>query len=684
MKIVGTVCAAIVLLVSSFCAARDIVVEKLPPDRLPQEIDRVPFTSYQESLSRLQFALLKTRFPDGWPRVCADAFEALSRGDEDLGEQRLLELMAQDENEGFAQLAGYVYGMLLKNQERYRELAALDPNDEATRTLGALPTGSLTTAATPVSDFLDRERLGIPEVEVQINGRREIFFFDTGMDRTMLSASKARKYGVRILDGALDVRAGTSIASQTRFGVVDSLKVGNLVFRDHTVMVVPDENIPTVTLADGSTFRIDQGLGWNAIMKGRAVLDFPHGTFRFTASTPDRTGEPDFFWIEFPLVHLVAENGQTLLFGLDTGSVATSLLKPVLDRLDFPDLETKPLKSTSVGGAASYTGFVVPRFAFILDDYLVSLPDVAEDNCTVSEFVQVDGILGSDVLRDFTVTIDYPDHRFAISRTTADGEPDWPEVFGYAPSEVATIEIGDYGFPFIPVTIGDVAVKLPFDTGNMVGVSVNEELYDGLELTTLRTYDRLDGAGRRVGTLRVGEARQVVALGRDVGRKTIYEIDDETLPGLFGPADLGASHFTLDYRTRRLAAGSSRLPREIPGYRAVPLVRSERNPTLILVRGSVAGREIVIELDTGKSRTVVNPDLAAELGLEPARHGVRIDSLRIGELTFAVPSAKEVDQTDIDAGLPDPILAGVGSDILSRFVWTVDYASGTLWMPAGP
>ena len=34
-----------------------------------------------------------------------------------------------------------------------------------------------------------------------------------------------------------------------------------------------------------------------------------------------------------------------------------------------------------------------------------------------------------------------------------------------------------------------------------------------------------------------------------------------------------------------------------------------------------------------------------------------------------------------DPALSDPILAGVGSDVLSRFVWTVDYEVGVLWVP---
>ncbi|NIR50999.1 hypothetical protein GWO43_20530 [candidate division KSB1 bacterium] len=102
---------------------------------------------------------------------------------------------------------------------------------------------------------------------------------------------------------------------------------------------------------------------------------------------------------------------------------------------------------------------------------------------------------------------------------------------------------------------------------------------------------------------------------------------------------------------------------------------------LILVRGTIEDREVLLELDTGKSRTVINPTLASALALERRPQGVTINSLRIGDLSFEVLSAKEVDQTAIDPDLPQPILAGVGSDILSRFVWTVDYDAGVLWIP---
>jgi hypothetical protein len=241
--------------------------------------------------------------------------------------------------------------------------------------------------------------------------------------------------------------------------------------------------------------------------------------------------------------------------------------------------------------------------------------------------------------------------------------------------------VGDFGYPYVPVRIGGTRLMLPFDTGNMVGTSVSSDLFDQMGLTADGSYDRVNSAGEIVASLRVVEAVEVSVLGRDVGPTPVYELDHPRLPGLVGPTLIGGGHFTLDYESRRMGLGVARIPQTVPGFRQVSLVSSTRHPMLILVRGTIEGRGVLLELDTGKSRTVINPVLASDLALKRVPEGVAISNLRIGGLSFEVPSAKEVDQTAIDPALPEPILAGVGSDILSRFVWTVDYEAGVLWIP---
>jgi hypothetical protein len=260
-------------------------------------------------------------------------------------------------------------------------------------------------------------------------------------------------------------------------------------------------------------------------------------------------------------------------------------------------------------------------------------------------------------------------------------DPPWLETFGYSPGDIHLIEIGEFVYPYISVTIGEASTMLPFDTGNMVGISVSSALFERLELATVDTYDRLDSKGDVIATLRVGQPQNVEVLDLDIGSQRIYELDHSSLSGLVGPGFLKDLRFTLDYGSRRLAISNTPLPDSINGYRGIPLVRSDRHSTLIIVEGSVNGREILLELDTGKSRSVIHPGLAAELELKPSSGGFRIGDLRIGDLSFDVPDAKPVDQTAIDPALPEPIMAGIGSDLLSQFVWTVDYAAGILWVP---
>ena len=260
-------------------------------------------------------------------------------------------------------------------------------------------------------------------------------------------------------------------------------------------------------------------------------------------------------------------------------------------------------------------------------------------------------------------------------------EPTWPEAFGYLAPEVHGIEIGARGFPYIPVEIDGKRLELLLDTGNMVGISLSSASFDRLGLSADRSYERLSSAGKPSGRLRVAEAVDAVVLGHDLGPVPVYELDDSTLPGLVGPDSLPVGHFTLDYASRKMGSSQRRLPDAAPGFRRLDLQRSSRHPRLVLVRGEVEGREVLIELDTGKSRTVIHPELASRLGLARNRHGVVIESLRLGDLELAVKSAKEVDQTGIETGLPEPILLGLGSDVLSRFVWTVDYDGGALWIP---
>jgi hypothetical protein len=87
---------------------------------------------------------------------------------------------------------------------------------------------------------------------------------------------------------------------------------------------------------------------------------------------------------------------------------------------------------------------------------------------------------------------------------------------------------------------------------------------------------------------------------------------------------------------------------------------------------------VTIQVDTGKSRSTVDPELATRIGLARTRLGVSLPQLVLGHVTVTTESAKLVRLAEIDPAVSPPIQIGLGSDTLAGFVLTVDYRGGCL------
>jgi len=259
-------------------------------------------------------------------------------------------------------------------------------------------------------------------------------------------------------------------------------------------------------------------------------------------------------------------------------------------------------------------------------------------------------------------------------------QPAWVQGFGYARSALNEVEIGAYGYPFIPVVMSGDTVLLAFDTGNMAGLTLSSDLFTRLNLPCSDAWDRLDSAGEVVSTGCTALGVRASLLGQEYDSLRVLEFFHETLPGLVGPGLLPGSRFTIDYVAGLLACDSLASPASVRGFTGIPLVRSGRHPHLILVEGEVNGRPALIEIDTGKSRTTVDRTWVEESRLEETETGVALEQVTLGPLTWSVESARVVNTSGISEGLPGRISVGIGSDLLRDFVVTVDYARSMLWV----
>lgn len=268
------------------------------------------------------------------------------------------------------------------------------------------------------------------------------------------------------------------------------------------------------------------------------------------------------------------------------------------------------------------------------------------------------------------------------ARAASAQSPWWLDSLGYTAAQVSAVRVAADGFPYVPVRIDGTELWLLFDTGNMVGLTVRAAEFERLGLVQIGSVRRRDSSGDLVGAYRIGRAAAVEALGTTVRDAAVHEFQHPRLVGLFGPPDVPGNRFTLDYRGEMIAVGETPLPVTAIGRYATRMVRSDRHPRLIVVEARARGETVLIELDTGKSRTVVDPTWAASVGLDVGgRDTVAVGDVRLGETRFHVTNAKPVSLSAIDPDLPAPLVLSLGSDTLSRFVVTVDYAAGVvlLW-----
>ncbi len=246
----------------------------------------------------------------------------------------------------------------------------------------------------------------------------------------------------------------------------------------------------------------------------------------------------------------------------------------------------------------------------------------------------------------------------------------WQKSLNYEDRDLYPISVGKYGFPLVKVTVNGRELDLVWDTGNMAGLLLSPTVIQGLGLPVAGEQTFYTSAGDVAGTYPSYRIDQLKAFGGTLKDERAYECQGD-LNGLIGPRFVLSGRFTLDYRRKLIAVSGTPLPAPVKGR--LPMVICPQYPGLILVHGSVKGQEVLIEIDTGKSRTAVDPAMVNLLRLPKAANGYRIGEIKLGSHKFAVPAAKEVSFQGLSRQLPEPIMLGIGSDVLAKVVLTVDY-----------
>ncbi|HUO85718.1 MAG TPA: aspartyl protease family protein, partial [Thermoanaerobaculia bacterium] len=247
----------------------------------------------------------------------------------------------------------------------------------------------------------------IPRVEVILNGvgRRE-GVIDSGAVFTILGETVAAESGVRFLGdfrGTLIGLLGEPIP--VRFGILDSLSVGDFTVSNVPVAVIADHQLQFFVM-QRTPFEIEILLGTNLLKDLRVDLDFPERRLAFEPKDPasEPRGDQNLFFVELqPMIHVSINRKGWFLFLLDTGSEITFLNQ---ERLR----ETSVRNWTQLHGAALQGLGGSRKVGEKLRDVELAVAGWAGAFGELPLYgsrSQAFGILGENFLQQFRVVIDF-------------------------------------------------------------------------------------------------------------------------------------------------------------------------------------------------------------------------------------------------------------------------------------
>jgi hypothetical protein len=261
--------------------------------------------------------------------------------------------------------------------------------------------------------------IGVPMLPVEINGKRFLFWLDTGASMTMISPDVARAVGIA-------PRTTDSLEAVTAVGrvrvlpaLVGSLHVGPLDWNDAPAMIVGGGDFSVAdTAAAGRTARakIDGIIGWDVLRQLDVRVDHPRGTL--TMRRPARehlaASRRNLFWIGYPLVRAQSANGATLNLGLDTGLQATFVTRSLVSRSGGTVLGVERRRLASIAGDSIVRGEVLQEVRLRVGDSEILLRGVTVQAAVSAGFVALDGVIGSDVGFTGVVRIDATNGVFSV------------------------------------------------------------------------------------------------------------------------------------------------------------------------------------------------------------------------------------------------------------------------------
>ena len=446
VQIIPASIAALVLVGASACASKPVEVKTgviVTLDTTRRGAARIrkpaPAKSFWIAMTNLDPDYVLTHLVAADEREFAGALRLVMSGSPDEAEL-VLDSLGRHAGDSIVRSASHILlTAALQYQDKWKELAEISPHtlgekdqvdtDRAGVELWALafksvPERTLTFPDGSVVVPLAISAAGTPVIPVQINGKQKHFWLDTGSSMSIISSDIAVECSVEpLVSDTLEVATTTGRVA-ARPAAIRKIDIGGLSISNSTAMIVASGlmEVRVGDLQGPTTAKIDGIIGFDIIRRLKVEVDYTNGSVRL--SKPVQSKKPpqrNFFWVGTPIVRVASSSGVPLHFGLDTGAQETYATERLLDKVR---VRTFVGERKGIGGFAGFKEF---RGRFIADVRLglrgktLLFQKLLVFAPSVTTFITLDGVLGSDIGKTGVVQIDATNGMFSIDAPPVNG-----------------------------------------------------------------------------------------------------------------------------------------------------------------------------------------------------------------------------------------------------------------------
>lgn len=402
----------------------EIIISKVNPNA-ENKTSGKDFNSFWENISRFQIGSIDTALLDKSYKTFLNGFNAVVNSETENAKIIFSNLLTTGDNAEIKINSKKILADLLFNNSQWKELINISEKikKDAEKELNIEMIKAFDKSKSEVYKFppnaetllLSLSKSGSPILTAKINGKEINLWIDTGAELSVLSSDIAETIGIVPLVSN-EQEASTATAKKIKYSpaIIDSLEIGLIKIKNHPIIILQKEDLEFSFLAGLIKIKIDGIIGWNAIRNFDLILNFPEKKVTINKPSPKNVKDKNLFWLGYPYVVLLSEEGIPLCFGLDTGAKNSSLTKNIYSKINFENIEST---TESIGGAGGFEDVkvdIIPHLTIQSGNNLITLNKIKSLPAKLYSIIKHDGIIGSDLFSNSIIKIDFLNGLFEI------------------------------------------------------------------------------------------------------------------------------------------------------------------------------------------------------------------------------------------------------------------------------